>query len=253
MNSSPENMYPDMAYIIRAGDTLWLLAQRFRTTVQAIMSANPTLDERNLQIGRTIYIPQKSNDRTTFPRPFYEGISKAQQILGNHMRMLWTQHVYWTRMDIISAAFDLPDEQLVTARLLRNPTDFEAALKPFYGESIAAEFGELLTEHLKIAGELIAAAKAGNSETAADAEQRWYENADRIADFLGSINPYWSAQEWREMLYDHLAMTKEEAFDILSQNYADSIDTFENIEREALMMADEMTQGIVRQFTEYFL
>ncbi len=67
-----------------------------------------------------------------------------------------------------------------------------------------------------------------------------------------SINPYWSAQEWQKMLYDHLAMTKDEAVDILTQKYADSINMFENIERQALDMADMMTQGIVKQFPQYF-
>ena len=252
MNSFPEDMRSYMTYTIRTGDSLWLIAQRFDTTIQAIMSANPNINERNLQVGRILYIPQRSSSRPTFPQPFCEGISKAQQMLGNHIRMLWTQHVYWTRLAILSATFDLPDAQLVTARLLRNPKDFEAALRPFYGESIAAKFAELLTKHLEIADELITAAKAGDNEKSADAEQRWYKNADQIADFLGSINPYWSAQEWREMLYDHLTMIKEEAVDILSQNYADSIDIFENIERQALMMADEMTQGIVKQFPQYF-
>ena len=42
---------------IRAGDTLYLLAQRFGTSVQAIQTANPGLAERNLPIGRVITIP----------------------------------------------------------------------------------------------------------------------------------------------------------------------------------------------------
>lgn len=42
---------------IRAGDTLYLLAQRFGTTVQAIKTANPGLQERNLPIGRVLTIP----------------------------------------------------------------------------------------------------------------------------------------------------------------------------------------------------
>ena len=168
------------------------------------------------------------------------------------MRLLWEQHVYWTRMVILSIAFNLPDAEFVTNRLLRNPKDFEAALKPFYGENIAARFAELFTNHLTIAGELVKAAKANDSAAAADAEKRWYANADQIAAFLGSINLYWSALEWQRMLYNHLAMTKAEAVDILTQKYAESIDVFENIEREALAMADMMTQGIVRQFPQYF-
>jgi LysM repeat protein len=44
-------------YTIRAGDTLYGLAQRFNTTVDAISRANPGIDPNNLQIGRTICIP----------------------------------------------------------------------------------------------------------------------------------------------------------------------------------------------------
>ncbi len=181
-----------------------------------------------------------------------ECISKTQQTLSNRMRLLWEQHVYWTRLFILSIAFGLPDVEFVTNRLLRNPKDFEAALKPFYGGNIAAKFAELFTSHLTIAAELVMAAKAGDNAAAADAERRWYANADEIAAFLSSINPYWSAQEWRKMLYDHLAMTKTEAVDILTQKYEDSINTFDRIEQQALMMADVMTQGLVKQFPQQF-
>lgn len=201
----------------------------------------------NLYIGQTICVPE---EHSTYQRPSYPysmDISKAEQTLSNSMRLLWEQHIFWTRLAILSMAFDLPDAQPVTNRLLRNPKDFEAALARFYGKNVAAKFAELLTSHLAIAAELVKAAKAGDTAAAADAERRWYANADQIAAFLGSINPYWSAQEWRKMLYDHLAMTKEEAVDILTQKYPESINIFENIEQEALAMADMMTQGIVKQ------
>ncbi|NLW08222.1 MAG: LysM peptidoglycan-binding domain-containing protein [Clostridia bacterium] len=45
------------SYTIRAGDTCFALAQRFNTTVQAIIAANPGLDCNNLQIGQVICIP----------------------------------------------------------------------------------------------------------------------------------------------------------------------------------------------------
>ena len=44
-------------YTIRAGDTLFALAQRFNTTVQAIINANPGIDPNSLQVGRMICIP----------------------------------------------------------------------------------------------------------------------------------------------------------------------------------------------------
>jgi LysM repeat protein len=46
-----------MAYTIRAGDTFYVLAQRYNTTVAAIMAANPGVDPNRLQIGQRICIP----------------------------------------------------------------------------------------------------------------------------------------------------------------------------------------------------
>ena len=44
-------------YTIQPGDTFFLLAQRFGTTVQAIQQANPAADPNNLRIGQVICIP----------------------------------------------------------------------------------------------------------------------------------------------------------------------------------------------------
>ncbi len=180
------------------------------------------------------------------------GISRAAVALSNHLRMLWVQHVVWTRLTILSNVFGLPDVDLVTKRLLRNPVDFESALKPFYGNVTASRFANLLTSHLVIADQLVKAAKAGDTAAAADAEKRWYSNADEIAAFLASINPYWSRDKWRAMLYEHLALTKSEAVDMLTGNYSGGISTFDKIEKQALEMADVMTAGIVKQFNDKF-
>lgn len=45
------------AYTIRAGDTLYMLAIRYNTTVEAIIRLNPGIDPNNLQIGQVICIP----------------------------------------------------------------------------------------------------------------------------------------------------------------------------------------------------
>lgn len=180
-------------------------------------------------------------------------ISRSQVRLNNHLRLLWEQHVVWTRLTIISIVFSLPDVDLVTNRLLRNPKDFEALLRPLYGDRVASRFADLFTSHLVIAAELVNAAKAGDTRAAAEAEKRWYANADQIAAFLGSINPYWSVQQWKTMLHEHLALTKSEAVNMINGNYAESITLFDQIEKQALEMADVMTHGIIQQFPNYFM
>lgn len=54
-------------------------------------------------------------------------------------------------------------------------------------------------------------------------------------------------------MYDHLALTKAEAVSILTGNYEESIALFDQIERQALGMADLMTAGIVQQFPNIFI
>lgn len=48
---------PGFFYTIQPGDTLFLLAQRFGTTVQAIIAANPGIDPQRLIPGQVICIP----------------------------------------------------------------------------------------------------------------------------------------------------------------------------------------------------
>ncbi|WP_029701122.1 hypothetical protein [Lacrimispora indolis] len=155
-------------------------------------------------------------------------------------------------MVIESVAFDLPDVQFVTNRLLQNPMDFEDVLVTFYGQDNAAGFGEMMRTHITIANEFVTALKQGNVDAASDAERRWYENAAQIAAFLANINPNWSADDWQDMLDDHMDMIKTQANYILSQNFGDAIEVFGDLEREALEMADVMTRGIVQQFMQYF-
>lgn len=179
-------------------------------------------------------------------------ISEAELDLSNTMRLLWEQHTAWTRMTINAIVFGTPDQQAVTARLLRNPTDFARALEPLYGKAIASEFERLLRAHLVIAAELVTAAKAGNTQAAADAERRWYQNADQIAALLGRINPFWSEAEWRDMLHEHLRLVKAEAVALLNGQYELSTQVYDEAEAQALVMADELTRGIVRQFPRRF-
>jgi hypothetical protein len=179
-------------------------------------------------------------------------VNEAGITLMEDLRMLWEQHVVWTRLAIISLVFGLPDGNLVLDRLLQNPMDFEMALIPLYGRDIAAEFSDLLTNHLVIASELVIAAKAGDSNSVRNFEQQWYTNADEIAKFLAVVNPYWDEATWREMLYQHLSLTEQEAVNMLQGNYRRSIQLFDEIEKQALEMADFMATGIILQFPKAF-
>lgn len=171
----------------------------------------------------------------------------AKQIcLMNRIRQLWGQHVYWTRFFIISTAADLDDSEAVTKRLLRNPKDFAELLTPIFGMRVAGQFEALFTEHLLIAADLVTAAKRGEADKVNTARDRWYKNANEIAEFLSSINRCWTKARWKSMLYSHLEMTEKEATLRLQGKYTADINVFDSIENEAFQMADYMFCGLIK-------
>jgi hypothetical protein len=102
------------------------------------------------------------------------------------MHKLWEDHITWTRVFIISAVADLPDKASATDRLLQNQVDIGNRIKPYYGEAAGTKLTALLKEHITTAAEVVAAAKANDQGKLADANKRWFANADQIADFLSA-------------------------------------------------------------------
>ena len=65
--------------------------------------------------------------------------NSRQVCLLNQLRLLWSQHVYWTRFFILSVAEGLADLEPVTARLLENPVGFSKVFARFFGARRAAQ------------------------------------------------------------------------------------------------------------------
>jgi hypothetical protein len=180
------------------------------------------------------------------------GITKSAYELSNKIRELWEQHTVWTRSTIYSLVFELPDLAFVTDRLLQNPDDFGNLFSEYYGDRIGIQLRDLLRDHLVIAADLVKASKAGDTKAAAEIERKWYANGDEITAFLSSINPYWSEDEWKSMFRTHLGLVKAEAVNLLTKNYEDESSVYDELERQALDMADLMLHGIVMQFPQRF-
>jgi hypothetical protein len=182
-----------------------------------------------------------------------QSMAARQGDLTGRMRLAWLQHVYWTRMLIISIAERLKDLDPVTARLLQNPNDIASIFAGYYPPETAMAIASLLTEHLQIGAALITALRDGKTAQADALDRQWYINADKMADAFAGINPYYRREVIRDMLYRHLDLTKQEVAMRLAGNYPADIRAFGAVEQEALMMADLFTVGIMKQFPMMFI
>src|SRR5947208_894614 len=168
------------------------------------------------------------------------------------LRRLWADHVIWTRQYIVAAVAGTPDAEAAAGRLLGNQEDIGNAIVPLYGAEAGEELTRLLKEHILIAVDLVAAAIKGDKRAFARHDKRWDANADDIAAFLAGANPNWPEDDVRDLLAQHLSLTKGEAVARLQQEWAADIATYDDIFTDVLTMADALTDGIVAQFPERF-
>src|SRR5262245_57032828 len=180
-------------------------------------------------------------------------VTAKQVAFGNAMRKLWEDHITWTRLAIISLTTKSPDTNATVGRLLRNQADIGAAVAPYYGKPAGMALAGLLRQHILIAADLIAAAKAGDQDSVAAQQARWSANADKIASFLNKANPrYWKLGEMKTMMHEHLALTTNEVVDRLEGKWAADIAAYDRIHRQILGMADMCSTGIEKQFPSRF-
>jgi hypothetical protein len=169
------------------------------------------------------------------------------------MRKLWVDHVTWTRLFIVEAAADSPGKAATTQRLLQNQADIGAAVGTIYGKTAGDRLTSLLRDHILIAADLVGAAKAGNTVKVDELDKKWGANADDISVFLNSANPKnWPTATLKSAMHKHLDQTLTEATHQLKGDYAASVRDYDAIQDHILMMADILSEGIIKQFPQKF-
>lgn len=176
--------------------------------------------------------------------------SQSMVQLKDDFKKLWFEHVLWTRSYIVSALAGLEDQEKVLARLFKNQRDIGNAIKPYYGEAAGNQLGDLLTEHIALAGNVIAAAKSGNAADFEKYNKEWYRNADVIAAFLSKANPNWPMKTAQDLMYGHLQSLTNNVSARLKKDWETDINAFD--QGEDHMLADFLSDGIIKQFPKKF-
>jgi len=181
-----------------------------------------------------------------------EAVVGKKSRLKQDMRKLWADHVIWTRGYIVAAVAGTPDAKAAAARLMKNQEDIGNAFIPYYGARAGAKLTGLLKQHILIAADVVAAAKAQDKAKFNAANARWQGNARQIAAYLSAINPNWDKGAVTSMFYEHLAATNQEASARINKDWAGDIKAFDKLFSEIMTMADDFSAGIVKQFPEKF-
>ena len=262
-----------IVHTIQAGDSLYKLSRQYHTTVTELILGNPGVNPYNLQIGMQLficpgegYVPQQNpgggnmgggtgnpgggsmGGGTGNPGSNNETESEREDSilrLNEDMRLAWLNHVYWTRMYLMSAVADNADQQAVEERLLETADEITDVFARYLPIATTRQLRNLLTEHIEIGGQIIQALKAKNMTDYDALVQEWYRNANQMAALFANYNPYFESRETRNMLLNHLDLTREEIEHQVNGEYEQSIDVFRDVEQQALAMADYFARGLL--------
>ena len=180
-----------------------------------------------------------------------EPVDKGTQ-LRQTMRKLWTDHTVWTRDYIVAAVDDRPDAPAAADRLMKNQEDIGNAVAAYYGQAAGQQITSLLKQHIAIAVDLIKAAKAGDQKAQTAANEKWQQNAGDIATFLSKANPNWPKDVLVSMMKMHLTTTADEVVARLKHDWDGDVRAYDAVYNHILMMADALSDGIMKQFPEKF-
>lgn len=172
--------------------------------------------------------------------------------LREDMRRLWSDHVIWTREYIVAAIEGSPDANAAATRLLKNQDDIGGAVAGFYGKDAGDRLTGLLKQHILIAVDLVAAAKANDQAKYTATDQRWKKNGEEIADFLSQANPNWPKATLASMMAAHLVTTTKEVVARLNKQWDEDAAAFDEVYTHILHMADALSDGIIKQFPQKF-
>lgn len=181
-----------------------------------------------------------------------DSFNKSKCDLRMNERKLWIDNVLWTRNFIVADMDSLEDKSNVLERLLKNQDDIGNSVKPYYGEEAGDKLSSLLRDHIKLAGQVLDAAKSDNKNDFEKYNKLWYENADLIADFLSSANPNYSNEILKDMLHKHLDLILEATTARIKKDWNADIDAYDRGEEHMINFADILIDGIIKQFPEKF-
>lgn len=262
-----------IVYTVQSGDSLYRLARQYDTTVTELILGNPGVNPYNLQIGMRLYIcpgpnydgpmPAPEENNPSRPeRPSMPGMPNMPQNPGagnqtpneqenemedlmRDMLLAWLDLIYWNRMYLMSVGAGSQDQQEIEERALQAADEITDVFARYLPIATTRQLRNLLAEHVELTGDLIRTQKEGNMENYDAIIKEWYGNANQLASLMGEINPYFGGRETRNMLLNYLDMTREAIEQQLNGEYGVSIETFRDLKKQVIEMAEYFARGLM--------
>jgi hypothetical protein len=169
-------------------------------------------------------------------------------------RDLWLGHIYWVQHAVLNnATSSLAERDAAKKEVDTNTKQIASMFTPFYGEARSQKFLSLLDSNIGAVREYSEATVAGNKSQQDAALARLASNADDFGAFFSGINPYLSESTVRGLIAAHGAHHVLQINQYQKKDYAHLDETWKMMREHVYVIADTLTEALVKQFPSKFL
>jgi hypothetical protein len=154
-----------------------------------------------------------------------------------------------TRSYLRNRYYDLGQADELFDRLYLEYLDLGTMLHLNFGRANEDQYSQLLGQFVIDLRELISAQIAGDTEGINQNLQRLNDNIDARAAFLASINPYWSADEYKYLFGTYFQLLMKDANSLSSGNFNEDIALYEPITELTNSLGDTFAEGVYNYIT----
>lgn len=182
-------------------------------------------------------------------------ISLGELNIIKDMKLVATQLTYLTRFYMVARITNIYESQYVAQRLYQLPLNLYEKLIMILGYLNSIGLLNLLSLYSIKIEAIIDAILSGDTAAIETSMNDLYQFSDQLADYLASINPFWSKEKWKDLFYsynnhliDEATALKAEGTGISEEPQA-SLPIFEEMLQAAWSMGDYLAEGLIQYVT----
>lgn len=175
----------------------------------------------------------------------------AQVELSNTIRRILIDHTRWVRTLVSRIIFHIGGQagrKAVEERLEQISGRLADLFAEYYGEEFGNKVQETYHNYINHVTQMIEAYRDNNLVSAAEHRRILYGIADEFAQLATHINRYWDFATMQIVIRDLVNTTEAQILSIISADFEQDAEAYDNFMDQAYRLADELTYGILRQF-----
>lgn len=173
--------------------------------------------------------------------------------LKQSYRDLWLGHIYWVQHAVLDSARKSPVQRDAAKKEVdANTKQIADMIMPFYGEAASKKFLSLLDINIGAVREYSEATVADNKSEQDAALARLVSNSEDFGVFFSGINPYLKKDTVQGMIAAHGAHHVLQINQYKKKDYAHLEETWKLMREHVYVIADTLTEALVKQFPGKF-